>query len=119
MCDHAAVSTRPPEGRRGISLRPSERLLPVRRLRPEECDAVGFAGPLVLARRQVRWLGLWRTTGGYVVVRHPDEVVLACSRDELTALGVEPGTDDVLHAALTRLVGRRRHRESASRSNLG
>jgi hypothetical protein len=110
VCDHAAVATRRPEGLRGISLRPSERLLPVRRLRPEECDAVGFAGPLVLARRQLRWFGPWRTTGGYVVVRHADEVVLACSRTELEALGVEPGTADDLQSAWRRLMGRLRRR---------
>ena len=110
MCDHAAVSARGAGGSRGISLHPSERLLPVRRLSPAECDAVGFAGPLVLARRQLRWYGPWRTTGGYVVVRHPDEVVLACSRAELQALGVEPGTDDRRRSGWARLVGRLRHR---------
>ena len=74
-----------------FSLHPSERFLPVRRLSREECDLVGFAGPLVLSEREVRWFGPWRPTGRYVVVRHPDEVVLACSRAELAALGVDTG----------------------------
>lgn len=76
-------------------LRPAERLVPVRRLTPAECDLVGFAGPLVVSERELRWLGPWRRTARYVVVRHPDVVLMSCSRAELAALGVEldPGDD--------------------------
>jgi len=74
---------------RRFSLRPMEQLLPVRRLCSAECDLVGFAGPLVLSVRQLRWFGPWRSTKQYVVVRHPNEVVMSCSRDELQALGLE------------------------------
>lgn len=70
------------------SLQPPERLVPLRRLTPAECDLVGFAGPLVLSERHVRWLGPWRPTGRFVVVRHPDQVVLSCSRAELRDLGL-------------------------------
>jgi hypothetical protein len=95
-----------------FSLHPSERFLPVRRLSPEECDLVGFAGPLVLSELEVRWIGPWRPTGRYVVVRHPDEVVLACSRAELAALGVDPGAPrgGALRSWWGRFVGRSTNR---------
>jgi hypothetical protein len=67
-----------------------QRLVPVRRLTPEECDRLGFAGPLVLSVRQMRWFGPWRSTRSYAVVRHPAEVVLSVSRRELGRLGVDP-----------------------------
>lgn len=110
VCDHAvdmSTSIDPPSFR---SLRPSGRVLPVRRLTRAECDLVGFAGPLVLARRQVRWFGPWRTTGAYLVVRGAGEVVLACSRAELEALGVEPGAGDGRPSGWRGLVDRARHR---------
>lgn len=74
--------------RTGLLLSPMQRLLPVRRLTRAECDLLGFAGPLVLSERQMRWFGPWRPTQRYAVVRHPDEVVLAVSRRELEDLGV-------------------------------
>jgi hypothetical protein len=69
------------------------RLEPVRRLSRTECDLLGYEGPLVLSVRQVRWLvGPWRTTKDYVVVRHPNTVVMECTKAELLDLGVDPDT---------------------------
>jgi hypothetical protein len=76
--------------RSGLLLSPMQRLVPVRRLTAEECDRLGFAGPLVLSVRQMRWFGPWRSTRSYAVVRHPAEVVLSVSRRELVRLGVDP-----------------------------
>ena len=76
--------------RGGLLLSPMQRLVPVRRLTPAECDLLGFAGPLVLSVRQMRWFGPWRSTRSYAVVRHPAEVVLSVSRRELGRLGVDP-----------------------------
>jgi hypothetical protein len=68
-----------------------QRLQPVRRLSRSECDLLGYQGPLVLSVRQVRWLvGPWRSTKDYVVVRHPNTVVMQCTKAELQELGVEP-----------------------------
>jgi hypothetical protein len=67
------------------------RLEPVRRLSRAECDLLGHEGPLVLSVRQARWLvGPWRTTKDYVVVRHPNTVVMECTKAELLDLGVDP-----------------------------
>jgi hypothetical protein len=68
-----------------------QRLQPVRRLSRSECDLLGYEGPLVLSVRQVRWLiGPWRTTKDYVVVRHPNTIVMECTKAELQELGVDP-----------------------------
>jgi hypothetical protein len=68
---------------------------PIRRLSRAECDLLGFEGPLVLSVRQARYLfGPWRSTKRYVVVRHPDYVVMDCTESELLRLGVKPVVDD-------------------------
>jgi hypothetical protein len=68
-----------------------QRIQPVRRLSRSEWDLLGYEGPLVLSVRQVRWLvGPWRTTKDYVVVRHPNTVVMECTKAELQELGVDP-----------------------------
>jgi hypothetical protein len=69
-----------------------QRRQPLRRLSRSECDLLGYAGPLVLSVRQVRcWLvGPWRSTKDYVVVRHPNTVVMECTKAELQDLGVDP-----------------------------
>jgi hypothetical protein len=73
-----------------IPLSGFRRFLPIRRLSRTDCDLLGYEGPLVLSARQVRWLfGPWRTTS-YVVVRHPNHVVMECSESELLELGVQP-----------------------------
>jgi hypothetical protein len=63
---------------------------PVRRLTREECDLMGFAHPLVLSRRQYRWIfGPWRSTKTYVV--HSARMNLwAGTLAELLRLGVDP-----------------------------
>jgi hypothetical protein len=62
---------------------------PVRRMSREECDLVGYEGPLVLSARQARWIfGPWRTTG-YTVIHHRRGVLMDCSRAELLDLGLE------------------------------
>lgn len=64
---------------------------PVRRLSREECDRLEYAGPLVLARREYRFLvRWWRPTGEYVVMRGP-EVVMTCTAAELASRGISPG----------------------------
>lgn len=81
---------------------PSERLLdplrgfrgfsrhhPVRRMTPEECDLVGYEGPLILSAHQVRWLvGPWRTKG-YTVRHNRRGVLMECSKAELADLGID------------------------------
>ena len=72
-----------------IPLNGLRRDLPIRRLSRSECDLLGFEGPLVLSSRQARWvLGPWRKTKHYVVVRHPEGVVMECSETELLRLGL-------------------------------
>jgi hypothetical protein len=74
----------PLRGYRGFS-----RLHPVRRLTPEECDLVGYEGPLILSAQQVRWLvGPWRTKG-YTVSHNRRGVLMVCSKAELRDLGID------------------------------
>jgi len=63
---------------------------PVRRLTIDECDALGFLPPLVLAVHQVRgFLTRWRSLDDYDVVQHPNGVVMRCTRAELARYGVD------------------------------
>jgi hypothetical protein len=65
------------------------RLQPVRRLDDADCDRLGFEGPLVLSRREYRFLfGPWRPVDAYVVTHRVRGDLLSCTRRELTALGV-------------------------------
>jgi hypothetical protein len=62
---------------------------PVRRMTPEECDLVGYEGPLILSAHQVRWLfGPWRTRG-YSVRHNRRGVLMECSKAELADLGID------------------------------
>jgi hypothetical protein len=55
----------------------------------DECDLVGYAGPLVLSARQVRWIfGPWRTTG-YAVSHNRRGILMQCSKSELRDLGLD------------------------------
>lgn len=64
------------------------RLHPVRRMTREECDLVGYAGPLVLSAQQVRWIfGPWRTTG-YSISHNRRGVLMRVSKAELADLGL-------------------------------
>ena len=64
------------------------RLRPVRRLTRQECDALGFEGPLVVSERQHRWMFAgWRPSKGVEVHRSTD-VVWSGTREELERLGV-------------------------------
>ena len=66
------------------------RVQPVRRLSPEDCDALGFMPPLVLAVHQAKGIiGPWRSLDDYDVVQHPNGVVMRCSRAELARHGVD------------------------------
>lgn len=66
------------------------RFYPIRRLSPEECDAVGYEWPLVLSVRQIRWiLGPWRSTKTYVVTHPRRGVMWSGSKKELLQLGLE------------------------------
>jgi hypothetical protein len=72
-----------------VPLQSFSRLHPVRRMTREECDLVGYEGPLVLSAHQVRWLfGPWRTKG-YTVSHNRRGVLMACSRAELVGLGLD------------------------------
>ena len=63
---------------------------PVRRLSRRECDLAGYAQPLVLSERQVRWLfGPWRGTGAYVLEQHPNGIVWEGSTTDLERLGID------------------------------
>lgn len=65
------------------------RLEYVRDLTPEECDLVGFEGPLVLTRRELRFIfGPWRRTNNYVVCHRRRGDVLGVTRKELERLGI-------------------------------
>lgn len=65
------------------------RLQYVRDLTPDECDLVGFEGPLVLTRRELRFVfGPWRRTKNYVVCHRHRGDVLGVTRAELEHLGV-------------------------------
>jgi hypothetical protein len=62
---------------------------PLRRLSRSECDLLEFEGPLTLARREYRFIvGSWRPTKTYVVIQHPDRVVMTCTRQELEDRGI-------------------------------
>lgn len=73
------------------------RLQPIRRLRPEECERLEYEGPLILARRERRFLfGPWRPGKDLLVATHVDasgaqRVLMVCSAADLRARGVEPG----------------------------
>lgn len=68
------------------------RLRGIRPLSAAECEAVGFEGPLALARREYRFLvGPWRPSKYYVISHRTRGEVLVCSRRELARLGVSPG----------------------------
>jgi hypothetical protein len=68
-----------------------QRLVGVRPLTPEECDLLEFVGPLVLSRREYRFvLGPWRRADEYVVRHRLHGVMLDVSGDELRRLGVDP-----------------------------
>jgi hypothetical protein len=65
------------------------RMQPVRRLDDVDCDRLGFEGPLVLSRREYRFVfGPWRPVDAYVVTHRVRGEMLVCTRRELEALGV-------------------------------
>ena len=65
------------------------RLEYVRDLTPDECDLVGFEGPLVLTRREIRFIfGPWRPTKNYIVCHRRRGNVLGGTQKELERLGV-------------------------------
>jgi hypothetical protein len=62
---------------------------PIRRLSPAECDLLEYAPPLVVARREYRFLvGPWRPSTTYVVIKHPDQVVMTCTKRQLNERGI-------------------------------
>ena len=62
---------------------------PVRRLSAAECDLLEYAPPLVLARREYRFMfRSWRPTTTYLVVRHPDRILMTCTKEQLEARGI-------------------------------
>lgn len=79
------------EPRGAVFLIPGVRVMreqPVRRLTPGECDLVEYAPPLILARREYRFLmGLWRSAGEYLVMRN-GTVLMTCTEEQLLERGV-------------------------------
>ena len=62
---------------------------PIRRLSDTECDLLEYAAPLTLARREYRFIiGTWRPSKMYVVIQHPDRVVMTCTRQQLKERGI-------------------------------
>ncbi len=62
---------------------------PIRRLSDAECELLEYAAPLTLARREYRFIiGTWRPTKTYVVIQHPDRVVMTCTRQQLEERGI-------------------------------
>ncbi len=62
---------------------------PIRRLSDTECDLLEYAAPLTLARREYRFIiGTWRPSKMYVVIQHPDRVVMTCTRQQLEERGI-------------------------------
>ncbi|MEZ5343698.1 MAG: hypothetical protein R2706_20365 [Acidimicrobiales bacterium] len=67
----------------------SHRHHPIRRLTSAECDVIEYAGPLVLAEQQMRFIvGPWRATKTFVITHHSRGVVWEGSHDELRARGI-------------------------------
>lgn len=66
----------------------------VRRLDRAEADTLGFAGPLVLfeigPRFRLPVIGRLQGRPVYEIVRHPTEVVLRVTADELARLDITP-----------------------------
>ncbi len=76
---------------RGIlRLEPDQRTVPVRRLRRDEVERLGFAGPLQLSRLQVGRFGRWRPTKALVVETPSGEVRLSGTAEELAVYGIGP-----------------------------
>ncbi len=81
--------TRRPD--RGIlRLEPDQRTLPIRRLRPDEVERLGFTGPLQLSRLQVGRFGRWRPTKELVVETPSGESRLSATAEELAVYGIRP-----------------------------
>jgi hypothetical protein len=72
------------------------RISPIRRLSNDECERLEFAGPLLLARRERRFIiGPWRRGRELLVVRPTSsatdpEVVMVTDVAGLRARSVEP-----------------------------
>lgn len=72
------------------------RLMPIRRLAEDECRLLEFAGPLLLARREHRFvIGPWRPGTDLLVIRPHDgrggepEVVMVTSAAALRTRGLQ------------------------------
>ena len=67
----------------------SHRHHPIRRLTRPECDAIEYAGPLVLAEQQMRFvIGPWRSMNHFVIKHDKRGVLWEGSLDELLARGI-------------------------------
>jgi hypothetical protein len=71
------------------------RLVPLRRLTPAECDLVEYVGPLMLARRERRFLfGPWRRDRDLLITRgaieHEPEILMASPAEHLRERGLRP-----------------------------
>jgi hypothetical protein len=65
------------------------RLTPVRRLDDTDAERLGYAGPLVLSQRELRFVfGPWRRVDAYVVTHRQRGDLMVCTRRELEDLGV-------------------------------
>lgn len=69
------------------------RLVPLRRLTPDECDLVEYQGPLMLARRERRFLfGPWRRDRDLLITRgaieQQPEILMASPAETLRERGL-------------------------------
>ncbi len=71
------------------------RLVPIRQLSPQECELLDYLGPLMLARRENRFvIGPWRKAKHVLVTRPFNdqgeaEIMMFCTPDQLRERGVE------------------------------
>jgi hypothetical protein len=71
-----------------LRLEPDQRTLPIRRLRPDEVERLGFTGPLQLSRLQVGRFGRWRPTKELVVETPSGQLRMAGTAEELAVYGL-------------------------------
>ena len=85
-----AISGRPADWRHGsVSARERRAISRSGGCRAAECELLEYAAPLTLARREYRFIiGTWRPSKTYVVIQHPDRVVMTCTRQELEERGI-------------------------------
>lgn len=73
-----------------LRLEPDQRTLPIRRLRHDEVERLGFTGQLQLSRLEVGRFGRWRPTKELVVETPSGEPRMWGTAEELAVYGIRP-----------------------------